>query len=256
MANWSREELLIALNLYCQMPFGKMYARNPIVARIAERIGRTPSALAMKLTNFASLDPAITESGRRGLANASKADRAIWNEMQSDWLHFAVEADRANEAVEIAHELTEPTDTIESTDDAQDYTGKGRPVEAVARVGQRFFRRAVLSAYQYRCCITGLSSPALLLASHIVPWRTDPSNRLNPRNGLCLSALHDRAFDAGLITVGEDLRVWVSVRYVPSADPFFDSTVLQYDGRPIRLPDKFQPRADFLEYHRTRVFRG
>ncbi len=52
---WSREQLLIAFNLYCQMPFGKMHSKNPDIIRFADLIGRTPSALAMKLTNIASL---------------------------------------------------------------------------------------------------------------------------------------------------------------------------------------------------------
>ena len=72
------------------------------------------------------------------------------------------------------------------------------------RVGQRLFRDAVLTAYNARCCITGLAVYRLLVAGHIMPWREDPSQRLNPANGLCLSALHDRAFDIGLITIRPD----------------------------------------------------
>lgn len=69
--NWSRNQLLIAFNLYCQMPFGKMDSRNPEVIKYAGIIGRTPSALAMKLSNIASLDPEITSTGRSGLKGAS-----------------------------------------------------------------------------------------------------------------------------------------------------------------------------------------
>ena len=75
--NWTRRQLLVALNLYCQMPFGKMHASNPVIVSVSDQIGRTPSALAMKLTNFASLDPEIISTGRRGLANASVADKDI-----------------------------------------------------------------------------------------------------------------------------------------------------------------------------------
>jgi putative restriction endonuclease len=84
-SSWSRDQLLVAFYLYCQMPFGKMHRGNPEIIRLSEAIGRTPSALAMKLTNIASLDPAITGSGRKGLAGASAADRAMWDEMQANW---------------------------------------------------------------------------------------------------------------------------------------------------------------------------
>ena len=132
--------------------------------------------------------------------------------------------------------------------------GIDRPVETTARVGQSFFRSAVLSAYSERCCITGLSIPRLLVASHIVPWSHDPANRVNPRNGLLLSALHDRAFDAGLLTVKDDMTVKVSPSY--SDDEFFSSAVAAYQGKPIRLPERFHPDREFLAYHRENIFVG
>ena len=82
---WSREQLIIALKLYCEIPFGKMHSRNPEIVRYAKLIHRSPGSLAMKLTNFASLDPKIFSTGRRGLTKVSKADREIWDEMTSDW---------------------------------------------------------------------------------------------------------------------------------------------------------------------------
>jgi putative restriction endonuclease len=60
------------------MPFGKMHYRNPEIIKYAGVIGRTPSALAMKLSNIASLDPAITTTGRKGLIGASATDKAMW----------------------------------------------------------------------------------------------------------------------------------------------------------------------------------
>ncbi|MEO6353373.1 MAG: hypothetical protein ABIO19_15380 [Burkholderiaceae bacterium] len=90
--NWTREQLLVAFNLYCQLPFGKLDQRNPDIIRFAAMIGRTPSALAMKLVNIASLDPVITDSGRKGLNGASKLDRAMWDEMQHNWNNFVLES--------------------------------------------------------------------------------------------------------------------------------------------------------------------
>lgn len=250
---WTRKQLLVAFNLYCRLPFGKMHSRNPEIVRLAKAIGRSPSALAMKLTNIASLDPAITSTGRSGLPGASTSDRAMWREMNSDWHAFAREAGVATDAVlearghgNLASVLEEPS--------VADYSGEERVVSSKARIGQDFFRHAVLSAYNSECCITGLGVEELLVASHIKPWRVDAKNRLNPQNGLCLAVLHDRAFDVGIITVASDMTVKVSRRYARNAGEFFASSLLEFDGRPIRAPEKFQPDPDFLEYHRKHIF--
>jgi putative restriction endonuclease len=249
---WSRNELLVAFGLYCQIPFGKLHKENAQVKQFAALLDRTPSALAMKLTNIASLDPAITTTGRKGLTGASAADRRMWVEMQHDWGRFAAESEEAIESV------AKNAGPIASADDLapeeREYGGRDIPVQTTARLGQRFFRRAVLSAYNYRCCITGLSVPALLIASHIVPWRDDQSNRLNPRNGLALSALHDRAFDLGFITVAENMSVRVSREGAGASDRFYADALLRYEGQQITLPEKFPPDEQFLAYHRSHVF--
>ena len=90
----------------------------------------------------------------------------------------------------------------------------------------------------------------LLIASHIVPWREDHHNRLNPQNGLCLSALHDRAFDQGLITVTPEYLVVVSPALKrKSADSFLADALLSYDQSKIKLPERFKPSPDFLQWH-------
>ena len=237
--------------MYCRIPFSRLHARNPEIIRIANAIGRTPSALAMKLVNIASLDPEITGTGRTGLKNASASDRAMWDEMQNDWELFAVESDRAMWEVEA------PTESLDGTiqvDNIDGRTGQDRAVQTTARVGQDFFRAAVLSAYNEQCCITGLSESKLLVASHIVPWRVDKRNRVNPRNGLLLSALHDKAFDIGLITIDDDMTVRVSRKHPVLNDRFFSTSIEDYDGHPIRPPEKFGPDGEFLAYHREHVF--
>ena len=207
----------------------------------------------MKLTNIASLDPAVTTTGRRGLTGASAADRRMWQEMQNDWGQFAIESESAIEGIAPNAKSAASEGDLEPED--PDYRGRDAAIETTARVGQRFFRKAVLSAYNYRCCITGLAVPALLNASHIVPWRVDESNRLNPKNGLALSTLHDRAFDIGLITVDEDMRLRVSHLVAKAADDFYVVALLRYEGQQLKLPDKFPPDERFLEYHRSHVFR-
>ncbi len=243
----------MAFALYCRTPFGRLHARNPDIIRTAHAIRRTPSALAMKLVNIASLDPAITATGLRGLKNASSTDRAMWEEMQSDWERFAVDSHNATQEVE---EIADPAGSATRHAPTEIPIGEDRPTQATVRIGQTFFRSAVLSAYNERCCITGLRISKLLVASHIVPWRVDTSNRVNPRNGLLLSALHDKAFDLGLITISDDLTVQVSRRYETKDDEFFSTALRLYEGRPIYRPERFRPDEEFLSYHRENIFQG
>lgn len=245
---WTRPELLAAFSLYCRLPFGGLHSRNSEIVRLADAIGRTPSAVAMKLSNIASLDPVITSTGRVGLTSASAADRTMWEEMNSDWDQFVADSQKALESFG----FTDPVN--DSTSDSVVPEGLDRPIQSTTRVGQGFFRQVVLSAYNGKCCITGLAVPRLLVASHIVPWRHDRTNRVNPRNGLLLSALHDRAFDAGLITINDDMTVRVSPAYADNG--FFSTAIYAYDGKPIQRPEKFAPDRDFLAYHRDNIFQS
>ena len=249
-SRWTRHQLLVAFTLYCRLPFGRLHSRNPEIVSAAEAIGRTSSALAMKLTNIASLDPAITSSGRTGLRKASASDRAMWFEMHDDWERFAVEAQNAFDAAQ------PPAEQIDKTaqEEPEYPVGEDRVVETTTRIGQSFFRAMILSAYDERCCITGLSIPSLLVASHIVPWSHDKQDRVNPRNGLLLSTLHDKAFDGGIITLGDDMTVRISPRYTGRDDRYFSESIERYEGQPIRLPEKFAPDQDLLSYHRTHIF--
>ena len=250
-SRWTRQQLLLAFALYCRVPFSRLHARNPEIMRFSNAIGRTPSALAMKLVNIASLDPEIITTGRSGLRNASANDREMWDEMQNDWEKFAVESDRAMSEIVVP---TKHLDDVIQGDNIDDRVGENGAVQTTVRVGQDFFRAAVLSAYNEQCCITGLSVPKLLVASHIIPWRVDKPNRVNPRNGLLLSALHDKAFDIGLITIDDHMTVRVSRKHAVRNDRFFSSSLKEYDGQPIYLPTKFRPAGEFLAYHREHVF--
>ena len=142
----------------------------------------------------------------------------------------------------------------ENDDSSKDYSGETQPRLINQRKKQSLFRRVVLSGYGEKCCMSGLSEPQLLVASHIVPWSKDKRNRLNPSNGLCLSAIHDRAFDKGLITISGDFRVIVSRKLRQKNGDFLRDSILALHHRKIALPDRFQPKVEFLDWHRTEWF--
>lgn len=248
---WTKEQLKLAFHLYCQLPFGKLHQRNPEINRLANIIGRTPSAVAMKLVNFASLDPAITGTGRSGLGNASVMDREVWEEFHADWEKLAVECEMLRRSFDAG---AGTVDEAEEQLVPEDFTGETRRIVTEQRIKQSFFRRAVLSSYGGQCCMSGLSEPRLLVASHIVPWSKDKSNRLNPSNGLCLSAIHDRAFDKGLITLTDDLRVVVSRELKRMKEPFVTAVLLPLDGHAIERPERFTPEPAFVAWHRNELF--
>src|SRR5690606_10708269 len=205
MANaWQEDELLLTLHLYCRLPFGKLHQSNPDVIQIAQVIGRTPSAVAMKACNFASLDPALTQKGLHG---ASKADRALWDAFMANSTEVA---EKAESLFELRVEQQTPVFTP-SEKPVNFPTGATESMREVkVRRVQRFFRQAVLESYNNRCAISGLAIPELLVASHIIPWAEDESRRADPTNGIALNALYDKAFDRHLISFDSDFRLVLS----------------------------------------------
>ena len=255
LGRWTKEQLKLAFHLYCQLPFGKLHSRNSEIIELAKLIGRTPSAVAMKLVNFASLDPAITSTGRKGLDGASNLDREIWADFHADWEGLALECARLREQFSPSSTVNRENEAkIDDFEIPDDFTGETRRVFTEQRIKQNFFRRAVLASYRGRCCMSGLSEARLLIASHIVPWSKDKTNRLNPSNGLCLSAIHDRAFDKGLITLSDDWRVVLSKELRKSDEPLVKSVLKPLEDRAIEIPERFIPELAFLRRHRTEIF--
>lgn len=249
--NWTRPETLAALHIYLQLPFGQLHQRNPKIKQLANWIGRTPGSVALKLVNLASLDPQIVASGRSGMGNASKLDESLWQELQSNWDVVALEAAAEYDRLAVAHDLPAAIDVIDEVPEIAE--GKTRAAVVQVRVNQVRFRRAILASYGATCCISGLHHEKLVVASHIVPWSVDKKNRLNPQNGLCLSALHDKAYDTGLITVMPDFTVRVARDIQASnADPFMRVALARFNGKHIRMPERFRPSPDFLSAHAHR----
>ncbi len=249
--NWTRPETLAALHIYLQLPFGQLHQRNPKIKQLAGWIGRTPGSIALKLVNLASLDPQIVASGRSGMGNASKLDESIWQELQSNWDAVALEAAAEYDRLAVAHDLPAAVDVIDEVPEIAE--GKTRAAVVQVRVNQVRFRRAILASYGATCCISGLHHEKLVVASHIVPWSVDKKNRLNPQNGLCLSALHDKAYDQGLLTVLPDYTIFVAESLLTAVDDsFLTKALLSFHGKHIRMPERFRPSPDFLEAHALR----
>lgn len=246
--NWTRDELLIAFNLYCKIPFGQLHHTNPLIIQLAEKLGRTPSSVSMKLCNFASFDPTHKKRNVSGLKHAGKGDKQIWDEFHENWESLASQSQRAIQQLSKTKEKEEFFDLSEPS-----VTEAARSIKV--RLVQRFFRDTVLASYNFNCALCRMSLPAMLNASHIIPWAMNKQRRADPRNGICLCVLHDRAFDRGLITVCEDFKIAVSREIkTPNASKLHRIGLLEIEGEKINLPDRFGPDPTALAYHREKIF--
>lgn len=250
---WTSEELILAINLYCKLPFGKMHKGNAMIIELAKLIGRTPSSVALKLGNFASFDPTLKARGIKGASNGSKLDRKIWNEFYNNWESALIMSEELY--AEKIKSTLEKIHNIEFDKLPKEGVEKERLIKT--RLNQSIFRNIVLATYNQRCCITGIDNPKLLIASHIVPWSKDKKNRLNPMNGLCLNVLHDKAFDSGLLSISpENYTIVISseLKKNKSISNFIESNFIEFENKQINLPDKFLPLPEFLDFHFENIF--
>jgi hypothetical protein len=241
--NWELDELEHAVALYVRTTFGRIHSRNPEIIDLAVRLGRTPSSVAMKMANLASIDETLD---RKGLKHATNRDREAFaryfqrlSQQAGILPNSELDRERPVGAGENAQAEYEPP------------TGAGidLPVIGTVRQGQQLFREIVLTSYDHRCAITGIRQPGLLVAGHIRSWASDSENRMNPRNGICLNRLHDRAFEAGMIAIAEDGHILYSKRLAESDREKLSN--MSPTGN-FSAPKRFAPDPQFLLEHRRR----
>jgi len=248
--NWTREQTIVALRTYFTVPFNKANNSNEEIISTSKLIGRSVNSVKMKIGNFGSLDPELAKRGIVGLSGASNLDREIWNEFANDREKLAFVSTEL-----IAKFSKKKIEEVVELEEEEIPEGKEKSRLINTRVNQSFFRDSILGIYDRRCCITGLSIPKLLIASHIVPWSIDVKNRLNPENGLCLNSIHDKAFDEGLITITTEYTIKLSkalsdFEKEKSVIKFFKD----YENSKITMPERYFPNKAFLEYHNNEIF--
>lgn len=243
--DWTRDQLLIVINLYYRLPFGKQDARNNEVITLANKLGRTPGSIAMKLNNLTSLDPEELKRGVKGLSGTSQLDREIWAEFHANRNELSLESQN------LTNGLFPPKAQISYPKKVTEKQGLTN-----IRIGQQFFRNSVLGCFNHKCCISGIPVPQLLRASHIIPWKESEEHRLNPRNGLCLAATYDAAFDRGLIALTSDYKIIVhDLIKQHISNSHIKTDFVDIEGKSITLPEKNLPDRKFLQWHREHIFK-
>lgn len=237
--NWDRHELLVALKLYFELDFGKFHSGQPDIIQTSSLIGRTAGAVAMKLSNFASLDPAMQG---KGLPGVSKADTAIMQEFLANpeviFLAAQEAYDRASN--QTPYGLSDVQEPFLYDFDQERETETLATVKV--RTVQNLFRKAVIASYHNTCAVCRMGVPDLLVASHIIPWSQDPSKRMHPTNGISLCSLHDRAFDRGYISLTNDYMILVSKKLNSHKGHAITKTMFHdFDQKSIHLPFRFAP---------------
>lgn len=251
--NWTREELILAFNLYCKIPFGKYNQRTEEVIELANLIERTPSAVAFKLVNFASLDPFHQNRGIKGMSNASKLDQEIYNEFSENWDDLIYESEELLSEKSGKGNLKDLT--LAEIEIENSKVGKDVNRIVKSRINQSFFRKVVMQIYSNKCAVSNIDLPELLIASHIIPWSSNENERLNPSNGICLSSLYDKAFDRGLMTLTDNLEIIFSNKLVANSDKlYFEKFFDCYEGKTLNIPEKFYPKQEFISFHRENIF--
>jgi len=249
--NWTREELILAFNLYLKLPFGKMHKGNSDVIKLASLLGRrTPDSVAMRLVNFANVDPYHQKRGIKGMDGGRKQVEPIWNEFIKNQEDLVFESERILAGYQ--HQTLEELHP-EITFDWQNLQGEVRERLVKTRINQSVFRQMILKTYKNQCAVSGINFPELLVAGHIIPWAENDKERLNPENGICLSNLYDRAYERSLICIDTDFKLLISKRLKEEATKeFYRQYFGRFEGHKIMLPAEYRPKREFLEYRLER----
>jgi HNH endonuclease len=200
---------------------------------------------AFKFTNFKFLDPPLLKTqlrlrDGRGLSPEYIRDYAICRTPAD--LSERLKADGRwhdnDEAADIDAILKDPKIKDETT----------RKVLVEARLGQGRFRSDLIERWSGACAVTRCAVLDILRASHIKPWKiSNNEERLDPANGILLSANLDALFDAGLVTFEDSGRMLIS--------KLISTTERKRLGLPrdlVRVPDRNE--KGYLAEHRRSKF--
>ncbi|WP_438026381.1 HNH endonuclease [Sorangium sp. So ce233] len=161
----------------------------------------------------------------------------------AEWLHVKASLDG----------LTSPAFDPDYADDDADYSAADITTLAKRRERHEKFATSVKNNYGWACAICGITEREFLSAGHIARWAADPLNRLNPANGICFCALHDKAFEHGFISLDDDLHIIVS----PLIDPLspLGQVIAGLARRRVRPPSASSPDRRLLAAHRNERLR-
>jgi predicted restriction endonuclease len=141
-------------------------------------------------------------------------------------------------------------DNVAEINTENDFSSDNVQSTGKRRVGQQKFSKLIKENYNYACAVCGISEPEFLIAGHISAWSEDINNRLNPQNGICFCAFHDKAFEHGYLGISDNFEIVLNQR-INHYSPIFPQLkgVL---GKRITLPNNNFPDRELLRKHRAK----
>jgi putative restriction endonuclease len=249
--NWTEDETILAFQLYLTTPFGKISENYPPIIELSKLLGRTPSAVALKMQNLAANDPQQISRGIKAMQHGSKIDSLLWTKYADRWDELEKKAEDIRDQLGLYESLN--STSSENQNYIQEHQGAYREYLAKVRINQPVFRSYVLAAYNETCCITGISYSRLLTACHIKPWsESTAQEKTDPHNGLAMNSFHHLAYDEGLFIIDPDeyrIHLSNSAKKAIIKDTVLKGWLGQYDNNQIKLPNRFSPNKDYLQYH-------
>lgn len=245
--DWTDLEDIACLYLYLSKGRKQIDDSDPDLVKLAKALGRTPGAVSFKSANFRFIDP---YSKGKGFEHGSKMDVKVWTE-------YADDLERAREVFDLFILSPDSSSEVISTElkiDSKNYEIPDSYGKVATRASQFKIRSNALSIYGERCSLCRMDVPMLLVASHVVPWKSDQTIRGDPRNVILLCAMHDKMFDRGIISIDENYRVISSSKL--HEYPVAERHVKHFLGNrmEIKCGDEMLPKQNYLEYHRKHIF--
>lgn len=242
---WAEDETLFLFRVFLTEKAGSLSSNSPRIAEIAELLDRRIGSVHRKLEDIRSNEPSYI-AGDRKPTNCAELVKDVWKGLYSDY-------DRTRRRIEDAYTSVNGAVVAHEELDLEEIPpGLDIPVDATRREGQQLFRCIVAMNFEQRCCITGLATRGLLVASHIKPWvESGPEERIDPSNGLYLNRLHDGLFDRHLMTLDDDMCIeYADLVRRENSEEAFETFFGRYEGRRIREPSLYSVDTEFLDEHR------
>lgn len=239
---WTEDEFILALELYFKIPFGSIGKTNPDIIKLAQLLGRTPSSIGMRLSNYAHIDPNLSQGG---LSGGGKNCEKYWDKYCNNLTQLKIDA--AISRIRI----------VENVDNQSISTKRIKDVDRLVEdMYNTKFQDIILSNYNQTCAITRMAIPSLVTACHIVPSSYNEENDLKADNGICLTILHAKAFVEGLIGIDEDYRMHISPRLKKyTFVNGYSSNFKRFDNQTISFSDVIaKPNPEFLNWHMSTIF--
>lgn len=260
MSKWTKNDMMLAMNLYTKLRYGQFHKNTKEVIELSKLIDKTPGAVAFKLVHLSRQDPKHKDRVK-GLANPGQNAIEMYNEFADNWDEMLYQSEvllatyQNKKVEEIALDQTEIYE-IEK-DILKGREGKDIERLVKTRVNQSLFRKIIINNYSTSCSICGLNIENLLVASHIIKWSENKSQRLNPENGLCLCNIHDKAFELGYLGIRDNYKISIAteLNQIKNTNTL-DALFKRHHNQSIILPDKFYPNLEFLEQQYISTFKG